>query len=330
MQAIVIRAHGDSNVFENMEIPTPEPRPGYVVVAVKATSVNPVDTKIREGSEGTDGLTFPAILHFDVAGIVHAVGEGVTRFKVGDHVYGCAGGVVGIPGALADYMEADADLLALMPRNLSFGQAAAVPLVGITAWEAMIDRPRIAPRDEVVIQGGTGGVGHIAVQLASAMGARVTAAVSTEDKATIARELGAENIILYRDEEPEQAVARLTGGRGFDVVFDTVGGPSLQASLKLARLKGHVVSIIGYDRYDLTDMHFKALRLDLVFMPIQLIHNVDRHLHGEILRKLAAMIEAGSVIPLVDSSYAFTPTGVAEAHRRLESGEAIGKIVIAR
>jgi NADPH:quinone reductase len=330
MQAIVIRHHGEADVFEDMEVPDPRPRPGYVVIAVQATSVNPVDTKIREGTEGTEGLTFPAILHFDVAGIIHAVGEGVSRFKVGDHVYGCAGGVVGIPGALADFMEADADLLALKPGNLSFAEAAAVPLVGITAWEAMVDRARIKPRDEVAIQGGTGGVGHMAVQLARAMGARVTAAVSTEEKGAVAAKLGAENIILYNNEEPEAAVARLTDGRGFDVVFDTVGGPSLQAALKLAKLKGHVVSIIGYDRYDLTDMHFKALRLDLVFMPIQLIHDVDRHLHGEILTKLAAMIEGGTVTPLIDSSHPFTVEGVAAAHRRLESGKSRGKIVIAR
>lgn len=330
MKAIVIQAHGDSDVFEIMEVPQPVARPGHVVIEVQATSVNPVDTKIREGSEGTEGLTFPAILHFDVAGIIHSVGDGVTRFKAGDHVYGCAGGVVGIPGALADYMEADADLLALKPSNLSFATAAAVPLVGITAWEAMVDRAKVAPRDEVAIQGGTGGVGHMAVQLAHAMGARVTAAVSTPEKADLAQKLGAENIILYRDEDPEAAVARLTGGRGFDVVFDTVGGPSLQTALKLAKLKGHVISIIGYDRYDLADMHFKALRLDLVFMPIQLIHGIDRHLHGEILRKLAAMIERGSVTPLIDSAHAFTPQGVAAAHRRLETGAAIGKIVIAR
>jgi NADPH:quinone reductase len=330
MRAIVIQKHGPSDVFEELERPTPTPRAGYVLIAVQATSVNPVDTKIREGSEGTAGLTFPAILHFDVAGTIEAVGEGVDKFKIGDRVYGCAGGVVGIPGALADYMEADADLLAHMPSSLGFAEAAAVPLVGITAWEAMVDRARVTPRADVLIQGGTGGVGHMAVQIARAMGARVTAAVSTLEKATIAEKLGAEDVILYRDEEPEAAVARLTGGRGFDVVFDTVGGSSLQASLKLARLKGHVVSIIGYDTYDLTDMHFKALRLDLVFMPIQLIHDVDREAHGAILRKLAELIDGGSVTPLIDSRHPFTTEGVAAAHRRLESGAALGKIVIAR
>lgn len=330
MKAIVINAHGPSSVFETMDVPTPEPRTGHVLIRVMATSVNPVDTKIREGSEGTAGLTFPAILHFDVAGEIVALGEGVTRFAVGDRVYGCAGGVTGIPGSLADYMEADAALLARMPRNLTFGEAAAIPLVGITAWEALVDRAHIKPRDRLLIQGGTGGVGHMAVQIGRILGARVTAAVSTPDKAEIARSLGAEDIILYRDETPEDAVSRLTAGNGFDVVFDTVGGPSFQTSLKLAKLKGHVVSIIGYDRYDLTDMHFKALRLDLVFMPIQLIHNIDRHEHGVILERIAELVENGAFRPIIDSRYAFTPEGVRDAHNRLESGRAVGKIIIER
>jgi len=330
MRAIVIQQHGSTEVFEDLEIADLQPRPGYVIIDVKATSVNPVDTKIREGSEGTQGLTFPAILHFDVAGVVRSVGAGVTKFQPGDKVYGSAGGVVGIPGALADQMEADVDLLAHMPSSLSFGEAAAVPLVGITAWEALVGRARITPRSDVLIQGGTGGVGHIAVQIARAMGARVTAAVSTREKGDVARRLGAEEIILYTKEKPEEAVERITQGKGFDIVFDTVGGSSLQSALKLAKIKGHVVTIIGYDTYDLTDMHFKALRLDLVFMPIQLIHNIDRDEHGEILRRLAELIDAGVLAPLVDSRHPFTVEGARSAHERVESGKAVGKVVIER
>lgn len=330
MRAIAMQRHGSIEVLEEIELPDPRPRPGHVVIDVQATSVNPVDTKIREGSEGTAGLTFPAILGFDVAGVVTEVGEGVDRLRVGDRVYGAAGGVSGIPGALADRMEADADLLARMPSSVGFGEAAAIPLVGITAWEALVDRADISPRDDVLIQGGTGGVGHMAVQIARARGARVTAAVSTEDKAALARELGAEEITLYRDESIERAVERVTGGRGFDVVFDTVGGPSLQTSLKAARLKGHIVTIIGYDTYDLTDMHFKALRLDLVFMPIQLIHGVDRHEHGAILERLASMVDRGELRPIIDSIHDFDAAGARAAHARLETGKALGKIVIAR
>jgi NADPH2:quinone reductase len=330
MKAIVINRHGDSQVFEDMDLPDIQARPGHVVIDVQATSVNPVDTKIRQGSEGTAGLTFPAVLHMDVAGIISAVGEGVIGFKVGDAVYGCAGGVVGIPGALAEQMEADADLIALKPESLSFADAAALPLVSITAWEALVDRASIKPMDDVLVQGGTGGVGHIAIQLAKAMGARVTTTVSTSEKAAIAQKLGADEVALYNAETPEQYSERITGSKGFDTVFDTFGGKVLQNSLKAAKLKGHVVSIIGYDTYDLTDMHFKGLKLDLVFMPIQIIHNVERKHHGDILRRVAALVDRGLIRPLIDQRFAFTREGAGAAHDRLESARAIGKIVIAR
>jgi NADPH2:quinone reductase len=330
MKAIVINQHGDSQVFEDLELPDVIARPGHVVIDVRATSVNPVDTKIREGSEGTAGLTFPAILHMDVAGVISAVGEGVIGFNVGDEVYGCAGGVVGIPGALAEQMEADAKLIALKPKSLSFGEAAALPLVSITAWEALVDRASIKPMDDVLVHGGTGGVGHIAIQLAKAMGARVTTTVSTPEKAAIAKKLGADEVVFYNAETPEQYTQRITGGKGFDTVFDTFGGQVLQNSLKAAKLKGHVISIIGYDTYDLTDMHFKGLKLDLVFMPIQIIHNVEREHHGDILRRVAALVDQGLVKPLIDQRYPFTRQGAGAAHDRLESAKAIGKIVIAR
>jgi NADPH2:quinone reductase len=330
MKAIVINQHGDSQVFEEWALPNSTARPGHVVISVCATSVNPVDTKIRQGSEGTAGLTFPAVLHLDVAGVISAVGEGVTQFSVGDEVYGCAGGVVGIPGALAEEMEADANLIALKPKTLSFGDAAALPLVSITAWEALVDRATIKPMDDVLIQGGTGGVGHIAIQLAKAMGANVSTTVSTQEKGAIARSLGADELAYYNDETPEAYTQRLTGGKGFDTVFDTFGGAVLQNSLKAAKLKGHVISIIGYDTYDLTDMHFKGLKLDLVFMPIQIIHNVDRHHHGDILRRVAALVDRGLIKPLIDGRYPFTPEGAGAAHDRLESGKAIGKIIIDR
>lgn len=330
MQAIVINEHGNSQVFEDVQLPDLTARAGHVVIDVRATSVNPVDTKIRQGSEGTAGLTFPAILHMDVAGVISSVGAGVDKFKVGDEVYGCAGGVVGIPGALAEQMEADANLIAIKPKSLSFGEAAALPLVSITAWEALVDRASIKPMDDVLIHGGTGGVGHIAIQLAKAMGARVTTTVSTEEKAQIARSLGADEVAIYRSESPEQYSQRITDGKGFDTVFDTFGGEVLQNSLKAAKLKGHVISIIGYDTYDLTDMHFKGLKLDLVFMPIQIIHNVEREQHGEILRRVAALVDRGQVKPLIDQCYPFTSQGAGAAHDRLESSKAIGKIVIAR
>ena len=255
----------------------------------------------------------------------------MTRFNPGDEVYGCFGGIVGIPGALADQMEVDAQMLALKPKSLSFGEAASLPLVAITAWEALIDRASIKPNDNVLVHGGTGGVGHIGIQLAKVLGARVSTTVSTPEKAEIARRLGADEIIFYNSETPEEYSQRITEGKGFDTVFDTLGGEVLQNSLKAAKLKGHVVSIIGYDTYDLTEMHFKALRLDLVFMAVSIIHNQDRKHHGEILQRLAALVDRGLVKPLIDEQrHDFTAAGVSAAHDRLESGRAIGKVVIER
>lgn len=330
MQAIVINQHGQSDVFEEIETAPPSARPGHVVIDVMATSVNPVDTKIRSGSEGTAGLTFPAILHMDVAGIISSVGEGVSQFKVGDEVYGCVGGIVGIPGALAEKVEADARLIALKPASLHFADAASLPLVAITAWEALIDRASIQPDDAVLVHGGTGGVGHISIQLAKLMGARVATTVSTVQKAEIARSLGADDVAFYREESPEEYTSRITNGSGFDTVFDTLGGAVLTNSLKAAKLKGHVISIIGYDTYDLTDMHFKALRLDLVFMAVSIIHDLDRSHHGKILTKLSSLVDRGLVKPLIDERHPFTAEGVKAAHARLESGKAIGKVVITR
>lgn len=330
LKAIAINQHGDCHVFVDIETAHPIARPGHVIVDVRATSVNPVDTKIRRGSEGTDGLTFPAILHLDVAGIISSVGAGVTRFRVGDEVYGCFGGIVGIPGALAEQIEADADMLALKPRSLSFGEAASLPLVAITAWEALVDRASIKPNDSVLVHGGTGGVGHIAIQLAKIRGAHVSTTVSTPEKAEIARRLGADEVIFYRNETPQDYTQRITQSNGFDTVFDTLGGEVLQHSLKAAKRKGHVVSIIGYDTYDLTDMHFKALRLDFVFMAISIIHNDNRKHHGDILERLAALVDRGLIQPLIDQRHEFTPAGVSAAHARLESGHAIGKIIIER
>lgn len=145
----------------------PQTRPGHVLIRVRASSVNPVDYKIRSGMPIAPD--FPAVLHGDVAGEVVEVGEGVSDFAVGDAVYGCAGGVSGTQGALAEYMLADARLLAPKPSNLSMEQAAALPLVGITAWEGL-ERTRVIAGANVLVHGGTGGVGHMALQLARTLG----------------------------------------------------------------------------------------------------------------------------------------------------------------
>ncbi|MFW5695959.1 MAG: zinc-binding dehydrogenase, partial [Alkalispirochaeta sp.] len=242
MKAMVCKEWGDPDVFTLEDIKVPEPGPGQVRIEVAATSVNPVDTKIRAGRIKA-APDFPAVLHGDVSGVVHAVGPGVTRFAVGDRVYGCAGGFKGLSGALAEYMIADAPALARVPDGMSMREAAAIPLVSITAWLALVDRARVKPTDHVLVHGGAGGVGHVAVAIARGLGARVATTVSSEDKAEIARSMGAEDVIYYRDEEVPAYVDRLTGGTGFDVVFDTVGGANIEKSLAATRIGGHMLGI---------------------------------------------------------------------------------------
>src|SRR5690606_34134717 len=163
--------------------------PGQVLIRVRAVSVNPADTKIRAHG-GALGPKLPAILGMDVAGDVVAVGSDVKGFAAGDRVYGCVGGLGELQGTLAEFVAADARLLAHLPRNLSFREAAALPLVSITAWEGWIDKAGLKPQEHVLVFGATGGVGHVAVQMAKAHGARVTAIVSSERKAELARSLG--------------------------------------------------------------------------------------------------------------------------------------------
>ena len=192
MQAFVIEHFGEPNIFQVRDLPKPELLPDSVLIKVAATSVNPVDTKIRQGAVVDIAPDFPAILHGDVAGVIEAVGNNVDGFKVGDEVYGCGGCVRGTGGALAEYMRCDANLIAHKPKSLTMAEAAALPLVSSTAWEGLIDRAKIQPEQKVLIYGGTGGVGHLGMQLAKWAGAEVYATVSSEAKAAIARELGAD------------------------------------------------------------------------------------------------------------------------------------------
>ena len=272
MKAQVIEQFGQPAVFATKEIPSPQSIPAnHVLIHVAATSVNPVDYKIRSGKAAAIAPDFPAILHGDVAGVVEAVGNGVTKFRKGDEVYGCAGGVKDSGGALTEYMIADADLLALKPQSLSLSDAAAVPLVGITAYTALIHRAQIRPGQRVLIHAATGGVGNMALQLAKSAGVEVFATVSNSVKAKIAEEGGAIPI-NYRQKTVEEYVAEYTDGKGFDVVFDTVGKDNLDRSFEAAALNGTVVSISTNSTHDLSPLHSKGLSLHVVFMLIPLLY----------------------------------------------------------
>jgi len=327
MKAMVVREFGGPEVFEWRDVPRPAAGSGEVLVRVKASSVNPVDTKIRSGMLAAIAPEAPTILGCDMAGVVEECGTGVTVFSPGDEVYGCAGGVKGCPGALAEFMAADARLLAPKPAGLTFEEAAALPLVSITAWDGLLDRARVRAGQRVLVHGAAGGVGHIALQLCAAQGAEVWATVSGEEKAGIARRLGAAGTINYREETVEQYVQRATGGAGFDVVFDSVGGENVARCLQAAAVSGTVVSISTRTTTDLSPLHAKGLSLHVVFMLIPMLYHRGREHHGAILRELSALVAAGKVKPLLEPQR-FRFDEVSQAHALLQSGTATGKIVL--
>lgn len=327
MKAQVIKKFGDASVFESAEIPKPVVIPGHVVIQVKATSVNPIDTKVRGGMVPAVAPEFPAVLHGDVAGVVTEVGEGVTEFKVGDEVYGCAGGFKGTGGALAEYMLADIQLLAPKPKNLSMAQAAALPLVTITAWESLYHRAKVQSGQTVLVHAATGGVGHVAIQLAKLAGAKVFTTASSTEKLTIGKRLGADVAINYREQSVEEYVKEYTNGKGFDIVFDTVGGENLDRSFQAAAIYGTVLAIAARSTHDLSPLHAKALSLRITFMLLKVINKDHRQDHGKILREVTKLVEEGKLYPLVEEKI-FTFDEVSDAHTFMESNKAIGKIVL--
>lgn len=235
MKTMILNDYGPDAAFTPAETERPSVKPGHVLVRVKATSVNTVDTMIRDmGRDLPLSPDLPAILGMDFAGIVEEVGEGVAGFAVGDEVYGCAGGLADLQGALAEYMLADARLIAPKPTSLSMREAAALPLVGITAWEGL-HRAGVGRGQKVLVQGGAGGVGHLAVQIARHLGADVWSTGTGEAKLAAIEKFGA-TPIDYQTETVEAYVAAHTGGAGFDVVFDTVGGENMTNSFAAAAL----------------------------------------------------------------------------------------------
>ena len=325
MKAMVIRESGEPSVFEAADIPVPPIGAGQVLVRVAATSVNPVDCKIRKLGPGY-GPDIPAVLHGDVAGVVEAVGTDVSGFAVGEQVYGCAGGVKNTGGALAEFMACDADFLAPKPTNLSMVEAAALPLVCLTAWEGLVDGANVGQGQTVLVHAGAGGVGHVATQIAIARGATVYATVSGPEKAAAVSEFGA-TPINYREHSVEDYVATHTGGAGFDIVYDTVGGENIPKSWAAAKLKGTVISCQSNSTQDLTPVHLKGLQHIGVLMLIPLLHGAGAAAHGQIMREITALAEAGRIRPLPDGE-PYALEDVAAAHTRLESGQAVGKVVV--
>ena len=324
MRALMVEQAGAP--FVSVTLPAPVAGPGQVLVRIAASGVNPLDTKIRAGTAAHAKQPLPAILGIDLAGTVIAVGRDAGDFRVGDEVYGMAGGIGGLQGTLAELAAVDHRLIARKPSNLTMREAAALPLAAITAWEGLVDRAQVAAGQKVLVHGGAGGVGHVAVQLAKALGAEVYTTVAA-DQFDIARGYGAQPID-FRAQSVEQYVDACTGGEGFDVVYDTVGGATLDASFKAARLYGgHVVSILGWATHSLAPLSFRAATYSGVFTLLPMTTGRGRERHGRILRKVAALVEAGKLLPLLDKT-TFTLDNTLDAHHRVETGQARGKVVV--
>ncbi|TYP74400.1 zinc-dependent alcohol dehydrogenase family protein [Aquimarina intermedia] len=326
MKVMIVNEYGENASFESREIENPTLKSGQVLVRISASSINTVDTMIRNmGNDLPFAPATPAILGMDFAGTIEKIGTDVTEFSVGDEVYGCAGGLAELQGTLADYIAADSKLIARKPNNLTMREAAALPLVGITAYEGLI-RANIISGQKVLVHGGTGGVGHVAVQLAKHFGANVYATVGGEKQMQVVEDYGAK-AINYKTEQVEDYVNKHTNGVGFDIVFDSVGGENMLKSFEAAALNGQVTTTVSLCELDLTTMHFKGLSLHVVFMLIPMLHNFKREQHGEILRNIAKIAEAGALKPLLDEQQ-FSLDTVQDAYARLESKKAIGKVVV--
>ena len=246
-------------------------------------------------------------------------------FEIGDEVYGMVGGVGGLQGTLAEFVTADADLLAHKPKNLSMREAAALPLSVITAWEGLVDRAKVDRQQTVLIHAGAGGVGHIAIQIAQAFEATVFATVSPGKKKVV-QDLGA-SAIDYRSTSVEEYVNACTGNKGFDIVYDTVGGATLDASFaSVKRYTGHVLSSLGWGSHSLAALSFRGATYSGVFTLLPIITGENRAHHGKILAHAASIAEAGKLQPLL-SEERFTVSNIQAAFTRVEAGS-LGKIVV--
>ncbi|MFG0231342.1 zinc-dependent alcohol dehydrogenase family protein [Achromobacter sp. 413638] len=305
MKAIVLKSFGGPESFELCDVPKPVPQAGQVLVRVHATSINPLDYQVRRG-DYPDLVPLPAITGHDVSGVVEAVGAGVTAYAPGDEVWYTPQIFEG-QGSYAEYHVAAESIVGRKPAALSHLEAASLSLVGGTACEALVARAGLRVGESILIHGGAGGVGHVAIQLAKAIGARVLTTVR-EANFAFAREMGADVLIDYEKEDYIDAVLRATDGRGVDVVFDTIGGDALSRSPDALAQLGRVVSIVDIAQpQNLIQAWGKNAAYHFVF---------TRQNSGK-LDELSALVAQGRLRPHVGAVYALAD--VPAAHARLES-----------
>jgi NADPH2:quinone reductase len=328
MKAMLMTAVGEPGVLNFQDIETPElSGPMDVLVKIKAAGVNPIDTKLRRGFYPMDNL--PAVLGCDGAGIVESVGEEVNRFKRGDAVYFFHGGIGPIQGNYAEYIVLDERFVAEKPTLLDFNHAAAAPLVLLTAWEALFDRACLTTGQTVLIHGGAGGVGHVAIQLAKNTGAKVCTTVSTVEKESFVNKLGVDMAINYHEQDFVETVLEWTNGQGVDVAMDTVGGPLIENTFPAIRHYGDMVTLLQPDEnVDWTIARQRNLRFSMEIMLSPLLFNLEvaqKH-QTWILEECAKLFDSDQLF--IHVSKIFNLEQAAEAHCAIEQGSTTGKIVL--
>lgn len=329
MKAVLMTGAGEPEVLQLAEVPDPTiSRETELLVRLQAAGVNPIDTKLRQrGTFFPDKM--PAILGCDGAGVVEAVGSAVTKFRRGDAVYFCNGGLGGHPGNYAEWAIVDENFAAAKPEAISFAEAAAAPLVLITAWEALYDRARLQAGQKVLIHAGAGGVGHVAIQLAKLQGASVCTTVSTTQKADFVRSLGADFPIFYKDSDFVQAVLDWTNGQGVDITFDTVGKDLLGKSFSATQIYGDLVTILEPDPstpWKVARNRNQRVSFELMLTPMLNGLVEEQKAQAKILEQCARLIDQGDL--KIHVSKTLPLSQASEVHRLIEAGGVTGKLVL--
>jgi NADPH2:quinone reductase len=317
MKAMILHSFGGPEAFKLRDVPTPVPHAGQVLVRVHATSINPLDYQVRRG-DYRDLVSLPAITGHDVSGVVEAVGPGVTMFSPGDEVW-YTPQIFDGPGSYAEYHVANENIIGRKPSALSHLEAASLSLVGGTAWEALVVRAALRVGESILIHGGAGGVGHVAIQLAKAIGANVFT-TAREDNFAFVRDMGADVVIDYRNEDYVDVIMRETGGRGVDVVFDIIGGNTLSRSPDALAQLGRVVTIVDISEpQNVVQAWGKNASYHFVF---------TRQNRGK-LDELSALVERGQLRPHVGAVYPLADIPLAHARLETPNNGLRGKIAIA-
>lgn len=330
MQAAFIQKYGSTEKLVFQGTPVPSLGARDILVQIHAASLNPIDFKIRDGKlKFVRAYEFPLILGHDLAGIVVDVGAEVTRFRKGDKVFSRPRN--GRTGTLAEMIAVDESEAALMPQNITFVEAAGIPLVGLTSWQSLFDIAGMKAGQRVFIQAGAGGIGTFAIQLAKQVGAHVVTTTSTKNIEFV-KSLGADEVIDYKTQKFEEVL------NDVDIVFDTLGGESLYKSFRIVKPGGWVVSIAGDpDHLLVEDMglnFFKKLVLRMVGRKAHRLAKAAKanyrfifmKSNGAELAQIANLIEGGKIKPVVDRVYSFREAQAAIEY--LESGHARGKVVV--